>query len=126
METIGTVSDSYTKYSSGNKGRKHHYAVIEYTYKVMGTDFSGTSKIESFWGTEGSAIEHAADHDKGTTLTVRYNPEKPQNYITELDKVSALEVFNVVIFLIVGVSMLIALINGTPLNTGHYTRGGAP
>ena len=74
-ETVGTVIGRESKrHRSGSKGHRRtsvdYYPVVE--FEANGQNISGTADISA------SNPNKYAD---GTTLTVRYNPEDPQEFI---------------------------------------------
>lgn len=101
VQTIGTVTDGQIKYSSSGKGGTRYRAEIQYSYKVFGAEYNGKFKLDSFWRTKGAAERNCDEHPIGSSLTVRYNPEKPQIGISVFDKVSVSDVYNLAIITIV-------------------------
>jgi len=64
-------------------------AEFAFTYKAAGSELNGNLSIV-YLIISRFARKIIAEHPKGTTLIVRYNPTKPQVYFTELNKILAL------------------------------------
>jgi hypothetical protein len=110
-QTIGTVTASTVKYSSSGKTGRNYWAEIEYSYRVLGSEYQGKFKVDSFLGTVGAANANALAHPYGTTFPVHYNPEKHQETVTKFDKVSASTLIAAIIFIAAGLLwMILALI----------------
>ncbi len=89
-ETQGTVTSAKIEMSpsSGKGGGKYYWAEFKYKYQVSDQGYRGRFRIEPFpkTGTKNEALRYVAEHEIGSTLVVRYNPDKPYQHATEFDK----------------------------------------
>ncbi len=105
IQVNATISNVSLEYSSGNKGQKHYWVEFSYRYQVMGNNYFGDYKKDSFIGSEGTAADEAASHPRGSTISVRVNPENPSKSISEFDSVGFWELLipcMLIIFPIIG------------------------
>jgi hypothetical protein len=111
-QAFGTITDGKVKRISSGRGGAHHRAEFSFTYKVLGSEFAGDFKIDSFLGLSNTAAKDVQEHPAGITLPVHYNPDKPGEYTTEFDKVSAYEWFQTALVLFLGgLSIFIMILN---------------
>jgi hypothetical protein len=99
-ETVGLIY--FAGIGGGDGGpedRSHYWAYFIYSYSVLGTEYRGTFRIKNFWGDEFTARQHMAEHRVASTIAVRYNPEKPQEAVTEYDKKVGTPRLNLAVFL---------------------------
>jgi hypothetical protein len=111
--TDGKVASSEVKYSSSGKGGRHYYAAIAYTYHLLGEEYAGKFSLDSLMGGKSAAEASAAAHPVGSTLSVHYNPEKPQECVTEYDKVNMPQLVGALVSLGVGCWFLWRIIEGS-------------
>jgi hypothetical protein len=100
--TAGKVTDAATRYTSGGRGSRHYLAQFKYSYTVLGSGFTGDFKIDSFLGMKGTAQKDVEEHPAGVAVTVRYNPDNPQECVSEYDKVSASDLLSILGSLVIG------------------------
>ncbi len=81
----GTVIGGYTGYTPGMRGGRNYYAVIEYRYDVNGSEYMGKVKRNTIGG-EGQAKRLIEKFPAESTLRVHYNPVKPEEHVSVLDK----------------------------------------
>ena len=79
LVTSTRVDKHYTRFGP------RYEPIVSYTYQVMGASHSG-SRL-SFWGDESMSTEGAQkkldDYPPGATITVRYDPRKPNRSVLE-------------------------------------------
>ncbi len=92
---------------SRQRNGKHYYAVIGYTYSVMGARYDGSIRKDEILGTKGSAEKNIALHPEGSSFNVRYNPINPELHAVDFDNVSSYEIFNAILFSIIGLILLV-------------------
>lgn len=104
--TAGEVLSKYVSTQRDSDGSKSHRAIISYTYTVLGDEFERKISRGSLWGKRGAEKILAGI---GDTIEVRYNPEKPDEHITGLDKIGVGEVFTLVTPIIVALILVLIL-----------------
>ncbi len=104
--TAGEVLSKYVSSHRDSDGSKSYRAIISYTYNVLGDEFERKITRGSLWGKRGA--EKFLD-GIGETLEIRYNPEKPDEHITSLDKIGVNEVFSIVMPVIVALILVFVL-----------------
>jgi len=87
-ETVGIISVGHISLNYDSNDNSIYIANFAFTYKVPGSVLTGNFQIKNMMRSQGFAARAIADHPVGTTLSVRYNPEKPQEYFTEFDNIS--------------------------------------
>jgi hypothetical protein len=100
--TSGKVTGATTRYTSGSRGSRHYRAQFSYSFTVLGSDFTGDFKIDSFLGLKGTAEKDVEQHPTGTAVTLHYNPENPGECVSEYDKVSVSDLLAILGSLIIG------------------------
>ncbi len=93
--TYGTVTGSETKSAWRSKGGRYYWAEITYKYSVLGMENTAMRKIRNFFGWKGPASASVNAYPIGSTFTVRYNPNKHQEHLLELDQVTRGEIIKV-------------------------------
>lgn len=101
-EASASVSSSRTDYTRSSKGNKRYHAEIEYTYTVLGAVQTGHQRLYSFFGGQNSADKDAAKYPVGSTFPLRYNPEKPGDNLSALDKSASSNLTSGILFLFLG------------------------
>jgi len=104
--TAGEVLSKYVSTNRDSDGSKSYRAIISYTYTVLGNEFERKLSRGSLWGKRGAEKILAGI---GDTLEVRYNPQKPDEHITGLDKIGVSEIFSVVMPVIVVLVLVLIL-----------------
>ncbi len=84
-QVIGTVTDARVETVGGGKGGSIQ-AAFSFSYIVRGLDYKGTFLMSSFMDFGDEASKNVKEHPVGSNFAVRYNPEKPEEYITEYDQ----------------------------------------
>jgi hypothetical protein len=102
-ETVGTITQAVIRHSTGQKGGKSYYADFAYSYTLLGSAYEGKFKIRRFFATEGAAKKNVSEHPTGSTLAVRYNPEKQQEALTDYDRVFPFDVVIFLVMLLIGI-----------------------
>ena len=97
-ETAGTVVDGYTGYTPGMRGGKIYYAALSYHYLVQGHKYMGNLKKNIAWG-QGEAKRFVEKHSPESAVQVHYNPVKPEEHLSLLDKSKAYLVLSLIVFL---------------------------
>jgi hypothetical protein len=97
-ETAGTVVGGYTGYTPGARGGKNYYALIEYHYLVQGHKYMGKLKKNTVWG-QGQAKRLVEKYPPESAIQVHYNPVRPEEHASVLDKTRAHLVVSLVVFL---------------------------
>jgi len=100
--TTGKVTGATTRYTSGGRGSRHYLAQFSYAFTVLGSDFTGDFKIDSFLGLKGTAEKDVEQHPAGTPVILRYNPENPGECVSEYDKVSVSDLLTILGSLVIG------------------------
>lgn len=86
-ETIATITQARAETSRPGQWGGNFWASFGYSYLVSEARHEGNFKIEDLLGSEAYAKSAAARHPVGATFKLRYNPEKPEEAVTEFDKV---------------------------------------
>jgi len=84
-ETMGKVTSAEInkeRYRSGDS----YIPKITYAYSVLGANFTGIFILDNQKSNE-DAKQATAPFKVGTSITIRYNPEKPQEHVSEQDKI---------------------------------------
>jgi hypothetical protein len=97
-ETAGTVVDGHTGYTSGMRGGKYYYAMIDYHYLVQGRRYTGKIKKNTLWG-QGQAQRLVDKYPPDSAIQVHYNPLRPAEHVSVLDKSRSRLVVSLVVFL---------------------------
>jgi hypothetical protein len=97
-ETAGTVVDGTTGYTPGIRGGKNYYAMIDYHYLVQGHKYLGKLKKNMAWGL-GEAKRFVEKFPPESVIQVHYNPVKPEDHVSVLDKSKTYLVVSLVVFL---------------------------
>ncbi len=98
-ETAGTVVDGHTGYTPGLRGGRNYYAMLNYRYHVQGHEYAGAMKKHLIGG-EGPAKRFLENHPPESSLRLHYNPEKPAEHLSTLDKSSTYLVVSLLVFLV--------------------------
>jgi hypothetical protein len=108
-ETRGKVSESQVLYKITENRRQHtiYYSVMEYSYQVLGTEYNGKVQIDNSSGSAETAYKAAKAFPTGGSFSLRYNPENPQEHITQQLKLKASHLFDVAFPLAVGLGIII-------------------
>lgn len=110
-QTSATVTEARvrsTTTSSKNGGRsRHYYGEVAYSYQVMDASFTGKFKKDKFITSQQWAEQTMAAYPAGSTLPVRYNPDKPQDALTGEDQVRTSEVITNVLLLVVMLALVV-------------------
>jgi hypothetical protein len=85
-ETTGAVTSAEIQTQHHRSGDDHSLD-IAYSYSVQGADFTGKFILDDQPTTE-DAETLMAQFQVGSTLTVRYNPENPQEHVTKQDEIT--------------------------------------
>jgi len=104
--TAGEVLSKYVATHTSSKGGKSYRAVISYMYTVVGDEFERKFSQGSPWGRQGAEKILAGI---GDTIEIRYNPEKPEDHITTLDKIGFTDIFFIGLPLIFALILLLVL-----------------
>jgi hypothetical protein len=105
--TRGVVTEARVRSNYWTSGR-HFWSEILYSYRAPGVESIGKLRNESFYKSETTANDFIRTHPVGSSFPVRYNPAKPGESITDMDKVSSYDRFIVIFYLVFGVVMLMA------------------
>ena len=85
-ETTGKVTSAEIdkeRYRSGD----NYIPKITYVYSVLGADFTGIFILDNQKSSE-AAKQATAPFTVGTPIPIRYNPEKPQEHVSEQDNIT--------------------------------------
>jgi hypothetical protein len=113
-EATGTVAHASIDkihlrfFDDWDKRTYHYWTRFVYSYTAAGSRYYGEFKIDPFWGTEASANENYDKHSKGSTLPVHYNPENPEECITQYTETTVLDWFVTLLCLLIGLLCLFA------------------
>ncbi len=107
-ETAGTVVDGHTGYTPGMRGGRNYYAMVNYHYQVQGHEYAGVLKKHTMWG-EGQAKRLLAKFPLDSSLRIHYNPVKPAEHLSTLDKSRTYLVVSLFVFLIGLLGVITAL-----------------
>ena len=77
--------------------------VINYSYSVMGREYTGRSELSGLWGRKGA--QKAVDQ-VGESIEVHYNPNKPEENTHSLDRVKVTDYLFIVLAVILAVYLL--------------------
>jgi hypothetical protein len=97
--TAGTVVDGSTGYTPGMRGGRYYYARLNYRYQVQGHEYTGALQKHSILG-EGQAKRLLEKYPPESFLQIHYNPVKPAEHLSTLDKSRTYLVVSLIIFLI--------------------------
>lgn len=97
-ETVGMVVDGYTGYTPGARGGKNFYAVLDYHYLAYGHKYMGTLKKNMLWG-QGTAKRFVEKYPAESAIQIHYNPVRPEEHASVLDKTRSHLVVSLVVFL---------------------------
>lgn len=101
-QASGTVTNAEVHSNYTKNGGRHYFALINYVYLVLGSEYQGKLKRDSFFGMQNKAQAAVDETPAGASIQVRYNPEKPQESITGYEKVRGGDIaINVILFLAV-------------------------
>ena len=98
-EAAGTVVGGHTGYTPGMRGGRYYYAMLDYRYSVQGHEYTGVLKRYALWG-ERQARQLLEKHPPESSLRVHYNPSKPAEHLSTLNKSTTYLVVSLVVFLI--------------------------
>ncbi len=98
--TAGRVTDARVRGEIAGKGGRHYYTEVAYTYNVFGSEYTGKFREDTFFGFKRAAEDNASAYPAGMPIQVRYNPDRPHEAVTEYDRVSRYELFQVIMFLV--------------------------
>ena len=96
-EAAGTIVDGRTGYTPGMRGGRYYYATLTYRYHVQGHAYSGVMKKHTLWG-ERQATQLLDRHPPDSSLRVHYNPDKPAEHVSTLDKSRTYLVVSLAVF----------------------------
>ena len=85
-ETLGKVTSAEInkeRYRSGDS----YIPKITYAYSVLGANFTGIFILDNQKSNE-DAKQATAPFKVGAPIPIRYNPEKPQEHVSEQDKIT--------------------------------------
>jgi hypothetical protein len=97
-ETAGTVVDGQTGYTPGMRGGKNYYAMIDYHYLVQGHKYMGRLKKNTLGG-QAQAQRLVEKYPPDSAIQVHYNPLRPEEHLSVLDKSRSHLVVSLVVFL---------------------------
>ncbi len=98
-ETAGTIVGGTTGYTRGMRGGRYYYATLEYRYPVQGQEYTGVLKKQTLWG-EGHAKRILEKYPPESSLKIHYNPAKPEDHLSVLDKSRSYLVVSLIVFII--------------------------
>ncbi len=105
-ETVGRITSGKISTSHDSNDNSIYIAQFTFTYNVLGSMLSGQSVSRNLNGTWNFAHRLIADHSVGTTIRVRYNPEKPEEYFSEFEWGNTQEWFLFILFFILFIGIL--------------------
>lgn len=85
-ETTGKVTSAEIKTQHFRSG-DNYFPDVRYSYSVLGADFTGKFILDNQKTTE-DAKKLIEAFRVGSAIPVRYNPENPQEHVTEGDAIS--------------------------------------
>jgi hypothetical protein len=125
LETSGTITTGNTHCSSNSKGGRHYWAEFSYEYNVLGSKYIKKFKIESTFESENTAAQAVLNLPVGSTIMLRYHPDKPKACICEYDHIRVSDVLITVFTLLLGVILFLAsqnIIQFPAATPGHRGR----
>jgi hypothetical protein len=99
-EIVATITVASVEDHKKIRGGRDYWAEFTYAFAVDGYDCVGKSRIESFWRDWEVAEKSVAAHPVGSTLIVYYNPENPEEFISEYDRTIKLYLIKTLLALI--------------------------
>ncbi len=97
-EAAATVVDGHTGYTPAMRGGRNYYATLNYRYYVQGHEYLGVLKQHTVGG-EGQAKRLLELHPPESPLPVHYNPAKPAEHLSPLNKSTTYLVVSLIVFL---------------------------
>jgi hypothetical protein len=90
-ETMGRVTQANVRLKNTIRAGRHYLIEVAYTYSVRGVEYVGKFTVDPLWslGTKTAAEQKLSLYPAGAPVSIRYNPEKPQDHVTEQDGVTA-------------------------------------
>jgi hypothetical protein len=76
--------------------------VIKYTYRVLESEYKSGFIIDTFRVTRDVPAKNIKNFPAGTTLPVRYKPQKPSQSVTPYDQVRPFDLTNPIVILFIG------------------------
>lgn len=112
VQTTGSITASITNKLPGFiiSDLPYYYAEASYSYTVMGVEHQGKSKMDSILGLKSTAEKKALVYLPRAPLIVRYNPDKPEDSVSELDRISIYDVTEGFVLLALGIILLLFVI----------------
>jgi hypothetical protein len=98
-ETAGLVVEGHTGYTPGMRGAKYYYARLNYRYHVQGHEYTGVLEKHTLLG-EGQARRLLDKYPTEGSLKIHYNPLKPAEHLSTVDKSRTDLVVSLAIFLL--------------------------
>jgi hypothetical protein len=105
-EAVGKITEGNISLSHDSNDNSIYSAQFTFTYHVLGSMLSGQSASRNLNGSWNYAKRSIADHPIGTTIRVRYNPEKPEEYFSEFEWGNTQEWFWFILLFILFISIL--------------------
>lgn len=96
--TTGRVTGGHFKERPGFK-YPHYWAEFNYSYMVLGSEYRRKFKMDSIMGEPFDAAGKMREYPVGYIFFVHYNPDKPQECVTEFDKVNIYTWFMTLFFI---------------------------
>ncbi len=107
-ETTGTVSKSGVDFFSRPRSKKYYWARVRYSYKVQEIEHTGRLNIETLPATKAKAIQNLEKFYPGTEISLRYNPENPDECFTKYDRLSFYKLMDILWMPVCGVLLIVA------------------
>jgi hypothetical protein len=84
-ETIGKVTSAEINKERYRRGDSY-IPKITYAFSVLGADFTGIFILDNQKSNQ-DAMQATTPFKVGTSIPIHYNPEKPQEHVSEQDKI---------------------------------------
>jgi len=100
--------DIFVQY--GSRGGKSYVPKVTYVYSVLGTQVTKTVSVGDGWTQKAAA---SVLEEIGETIKARYNPQKPKEHFTELERFTARDFLSLVVALLFFIISMIVLLSGS-------------
>jgi hypothetical protein len=105
--TTGEIISRNVNVQHSSRSGNSYYPEIKYKYTVMGQEFEKKITLGGIYSRKSA---EDAINNLGNTIEVRYNPDNPQEQISEKEKFNFVDVLLIVVTLAVAVFVLYPLV----------------
>jgi hypothetical protein len=105
--TTGEITAKNVAVHHSSRSGNSYYPEITYTYHVMGQEYEKKITLSGIYSRKSA---EDAINNLGNTIEVRYNPDKPQEQISEKEKFNFLDVVLIVATIAIALFVLYPLV----------------